>query len=79
MAEDKTEATRIAELEADNRRLRQLPDQRNAPGELRHRLRSTVAVLRTIIRRSAQTERDSEAYLGHLEDRLDALARPSCR
>ena len=75
MAEDDIEATRIAELEVDNRRLRRLLDQRNAPGELRHRLRNTVAMLRTIIRRSAETERDLEAYVGHLEDRLDTLVR----
>ncbi|MBT2245034.1 MULTISPECIES: sensor histidine kinase [Sphingobium] len=66
---------RISELEADNRRLRRLLDTRDAPGELRHRLRSTVAMLRTIIRRTAETERDFDAYVGHLEDRLDALMR----
>jgi two-component sensor histidine kinase len=68
-------AARIAELEADNRRLRRLLDQRDAPGELRHRLQSTLAMLRVIIRKSAETERDLDAYVGHLEDRLDALAR----
>ncbi|MEE2951925.1 MAG: HWE histidine kinase domain-containing protein [Pseudomonadota bacterium] len=66
---------RFDELEADNRRLRRLLDQSNAPGELRHRLRNTVAMLRMIIRRSADTERDIESYAGHIEDRLDALAR----
>src|SRR3712207_5061444 len=68
-------AARIAELEADNRRLRRLLDQQDAPGELRHRLQNTLAMLRTIIRRSAETERDREAYVAHLEDRLDAVAR----
>ncbi|MCQ0989069.1 HWE histidine kinase domain-containing protein [Jiella marina] len=67
--------TRLAELEADNRRLRRLLDQRDAPGELRHRLRSTVAMLRMIIRKSTETERDIEMYVGHVEDRMDALAR----
>ena len=66
---------RIAALEADNKRLRGLLDQKNVPGELRHRLRNTVAMLRNIIRKSAQTERDLEGYSGHIEDRLDALAR----
>jgi two-component sensor histidine kinase len=75
MAEDSTETERIAELEADNRRLRRLLDQRDAPGELRHRLRGTLTVLRTIIRKSAHTDRDLEGYVGHLEDRLDALMR----
>ena len=71
-----TDATdRIAELEADNRRLRRLLDQRDAPGELRHRLRGTVALMRTIVRRSADTPRDLETYVGHVEDRLDGIAR----
>ncbi|MBV9078290.1 MAG: sensor histidine kinase [Methylobacteriaceae bacterium] len=75
MPEDETDAARMAELEADNRRLRRLLKERDAPSELRHRLRNTVAILRTIIRRSAQTERDRDGYIAHLEDRLDAIAR----
>jgi len=66
---------RIRELEADNRRLRRFLDQRDAPGELRHRLRSTFALLSAIIRKSAQTPRDQASYADHLEDRLDAIAR----
>lgn len=67
--------TRIAELEADNQRLRRLLDQQDAPGELRHRLHNTLAMLRVIIRRSAETHRDLEAYVGHLEDRVEAISR----
>src|SRR5579875_3630523 len=70
-----TDADRIAELEEDNRRLRRLLDQRDAPGELRHRLRSTLALLRAIIHRSASTERDLPGYVAHLEDRLEAVTR----
>lgn len=66
---------RIAELESDNRRLRRLLEQRDAPAELRHRLNNTLAVLRVIIRRSAAGKKDLEAYVGHLEDRLTAIAR----
>lgn len=66
---------RIEQLEADNRRLRTLHEQHDAPGELRHRLRSTLAVLRTIIRRSSLTASSVENYAAHLEDRLDAVAR----
>lgn len=69
------DARRLAELEADNQRLRRLLDRRDAPGELRHRLRHTLAMLRVIIRRSADTERDLGSYVGHLEDRLEALVR----
>jgi two-component sensor histidine kinase len=74
MSED-AGAGRIAELEADNRRLRRLLDQRDAPGELRHRMRNTLAILRTVIRRSAETERDRDEFVAHLQDRLDAIAR----
>lgn len=70
-----TIAERVADLEEDNRRLRRLLDQRDAPGELRHRLRSTLSLLRGIIRRSANTERDLPGYVAHLEERLDAIAR----
>jgi two-component sensor histidine kinase len=73
--DDKSKADRVAELEADNRRLRRLLEQRDAPAELRHRLRHTLAVLRAIIRRSADKKRDLNSYVGHLEDRLDAVVR----
>jgi two-component sensor histidine kinase len=75
MATDTAAALRIAELEADNSRLRRLLDQRDAPGELRHRLRNTMAILRGMIRKSAETGRDLDNYVGHLEDRLETLAR----
>jgi len=72
---DDDEATRIAELEADNRRLRRLLDRRDAPGELRHRLNNTLAMLRIIIRKSAAGKQDLGTYVSHLEDRLTALGR----
>ena len=72
---DGLDTGRIAQLEKDNRRLRRLLNQRDAPGELRHRLRSTLALLRAIIRKSANTGRDLPGYVAHLEDRLEAIAR----
>jgi two-component sensor histidine kinase len=69
------DASRLAELEADNRRLRRLLDQRDLPAELRHQLINTLAVIRVIVRKSALTERDASAYAGHIEDRIAALAR----
>lgn len=74
MTED-AEMGELAELKADNRRLRRLLDQRDAPGELRHRLRGTLAIMRAIIRKTASTQRTLEAYVAHLEDRLDAVGR----
>ncbi len=70
-----TGAKHIAELEEDNGRLRQLLDQRDTPGELRHRLRSTLSLLRAVVRRSADAGRDLSDYVAHLEDRLDAIVR----
>ena len=69
------ERRRIEELEDDNKRLRRLLDARDAPAELRHRLQSTTALLRTIIRKSSKTKRELEDYVAHLEDRLDAVMR----
>jgi two-component sensor histidine kinase len=72
-----TDAKLIADLESDNRRLRRLLNQRDAPGELRHRLRSTLALFRAVMTRSARTqpERDVLGYVAHLEDRLEAITR----
>ncbi len=67
--------TELAELRADNARLRRLLDARNASGELRHRQRNTLAMLRMLIRASSEPAGDLEAYVSHLEDRLDAVAR----
>lgn len=75
MTKDIDDRTRIEELEADNARLRRLLDQRHAPAELRHRLRTTISLLRAIIKRSAATERDREQFVAHLEDRLDTIGR----
>src|SRR4051812_15807915 len=70
-----TDGSRLAELEADNQRLRRLLDQKGAPSELRHRLRNALAILRVIVRQSAETNREISDYVAHLEDRIDSLAR----
>lgn len=43
--------------------------------ELQHRVRNTLAVVRSIVRRSAQSATDVEDYTMHLEGRIDAFAR----
>ena len=68
-------SSRLAQLEADNQRLRRLLDQKHAPAELRHRLRTTLALLRNVIKQSAQSRIDVSTYVAHLEDRLDSLVR----
>lgn len=66
---------RNAELTADNARLRLLLDQRDTPAELRHRLRTTLGLLREVIQRSAEAREEALEYATHLRDRLDALVR----
>ncbi|WP_165585512.1 HWE histidine kinase domain-containing protein [Roseococcus sp. SYP-B2431] len=43
--------------------------------ELRHRMRNTLSVIRSIARRTARTSRTLKSYSMHLEGRLDAVAR----
>lgn len=66
---------RIEELEAENRRLRRFLDEKGLPAEQRHQVRNTLAMLRAIIRRSAETSESVETYAAHLDGRLDAVAR----
>lgn len=70
---------RLAAVEADNARLRRLLDETGVSTNLRHALRDTVALMRTIIRRSAETSTDVESYVAHLEGRLDSLMRIRAR
>lgn len=80
---DNHEATdRIADLEAelgavraDNARLRRLLDEAGMPDSLRHAFRDTVARLRSIMRRTADSATDVEDYHAHLAGQLDAIAR----
>ncbi|MFC6788957.1 HWE histidine kinase domain-containing protein [Methylobacterium komagatae] len=66
---------RNAELEADNARLRLLLDRRDTPAELRHRLRTTLGLVRDVIQRSAEAREEASDYAAHLRDRLDAIVR----
>jgi two-component sensor histidine kinase len=75
MAEDPDTASRLVRLDADNRRLRRLLDEAGAPDGLRHGLRDTMAMLRAVLRLSAETAESVESYATHLEGRLDAISR----
>lgn len=67
---------RVETLEHDNARLRRLLDQRGATAGLRHETRNTLAMVRDVVRRSAETGADTlENYVAHLEGRLDAVFR----
>ncbi|MBD8905689.1 HWE histidine kinase domain-containing protein [Methylorubrum zatmanii] len=66
---------RVEELEAENRRLRRFLDEKGLTAEQRHQVRNTLAMLRAIIRRSAETSDSVETYAAHLDGRLDAVAR----
>lgn len=69
------EMDRVPQLEADNARLRRLLNEAGAPDGLRHGLRDTVAMLRTVLRLSAETAETVEEYAAHMEGRLAAFAR----
>ena len=49
--------------------------QRLLLGELQHRVRNTLGVVRSIARRSAETSVNVEEYASHLDGRLNAFAR----
>ena len=66
---------RLAVLEADNARLRRLLNAAGAPEGLRHGLHNTMAMLRTIMHRSAEKARDVEGYVAHLDGRFGAVMR----
>ena len=74
MANQSLEA-RLDRLDADNARLRGLLDRQDVGAELRHQTRSTLATVRALIRRSAETASSVEDYAAHLEGRLDVILR----
>ncbi len=49
--------------------------QRLLLAELQHRVRNTLSVVRSIVRRSAETSTSVEEYASHLDGRLNAFAR----
>jgi len=49
--------------------------QRLLLAELQHRVRNTLGVVRSIVRRSAETSTNVEDYADHLDGRLNAFAR----
>ena len=72
-------ADQLAALRADNARLRRLLDEAGMPDSLRHGVRNTLAMLRTIVRRSAESAEDVEAYAAHLDGRLHTVTRVQSR
>jgi two-component sensor histidine kinase len=68
-------ADQLAALRADNARLRRLLDEAGMPDSLRHGTRNTMAMLRTIMHRSAESADEIDTYVAHLDGRLSAIMR----
>lgn len=66
---------RAEALELANARLRRMLDRRGSTAGLRHQVRNTLAMVRDVVRRSAETSDTVEDYAAHLEGRLDAVFR----
>jgi two-component sensor histidine kinase len=75
MTDPRDSAARLAALEADNARLRRLLDEAALPDTLRHGMRNTMAMMRTVIHRSAESSGDVESYVAHLDGRFGAVMR----
>lgn len=75
MADPIDPLARLTFLEADNARLRRLLDEAGRPDGLRHSLLDTVAMLRAIMRQSAETASEVGSFVAHLDDRLGAIVR----
>ena len=75
MTDPRDAAERIAALEADNARLRRLLDGAGVPDGLRHGMRNTMAMMRTIMHRSAESAATVETYVAHLDGRFGAVMR----
>ena len=66
---------RVKALERDNARLRSLLDRQGSTAGLRHQIKNTLAMVRDVVRRSAEIGDTVENYAAHLEGRLDAVFR----
>lgn len=70
-----TLSQRFQALELDNARLRRLLEHQGLTSGLRHQARNTLAMVRDVVRQSAECFGNVEDYAAHLEDRLDAIFR----
>lgn len=66
---------KVADLEAENGRLRRLLDRQGMPSTLRHQVRNALGLMRVILRRSSDSKATVEDFAAHLEGRFDALLR----
>ncbi len=65
----------IRALEDDNARLRRALERRGSTAGFRHQVRNTLAMVRDVVRQSAERLEGAEDYAAHLDARLDAVFR----
>lgn len=66
---------RVQALEGDNARLRRLLERHGSSGGLRHQVQNTLAMVRDVVRQSAERFEGADDFAAHLEARLDAVFR----
>jgi PAS domain S-box-containing protein len=76
MTEQDGRIWRIGGIDQDITPLKEsLHHQKLLLAELQHRIRNTIAVIRSIVRRTAENSEDVDDFVSHLDGRIDAYSR----
>jgi PAS domain S-box-containing protein len=76
MTEQDGRIRRIGGIDQDITPLKEsLHQQKRLLAELQHRVRNTIAVIRSIVRRTAENSEDVDDFVNHLDGRIDAYAK----
>jgi len=76
MTDQHGKVRRVGGIDRDISALKQAVDHRQRlHAELQHRVRNTLAVIRSIVRRTAESSETVEDFATHLDGRIDAFSR----